>query len=380
MTGKYQICTRCIMDTSDPEIKFDKDGTCNHCQKYDEVVDKRFLSPDECKKEIRKIIKRIKEKNRTKRYDCIIGVSGGVDSTYVAYLVKELGLRPLAVHLDNGWDSELAVNNIVTALKKLDIDLYTYVIDWEEFKDLQLAFLKASTPDSETPTDHAIIAILFQLASKYNIRYIILGENLATEAILPRHWSYEHGDWKYIRSIHKRFGKVKLKSFPHFNFAEKLFNLHLRHAIINILDYIDYNKSEAIKILEQKLGWRNYGGKHCESIYTRFFQGYILPKKFGYDKRRAHLSTLICSGQITRDEAFEEVKKAPYRSEELEKKDKEYVIKKLGLTKNQFENIMTLPTKSFKDYPTYANSLFYRILNTNSPFYKILKFLKRYKI
>ena len=352
------------MDTSDPEIEFDERGICNHCRKYDELMQSNLFPAQERQRSLQDLVSRIKESGRKKKYDCLIGVSGGTDSTYTAYLVKNLGLRPLAVHLDNGWDSELAVSNIERTLKKLKIDLYTYIIDWEEFRDLQLAFLMASTPDCEIPTDHAIVAILSQVALRNNMQYIILGVNIATEAILPPRWSCGHGDWKYIKGIHKKFGKIKLRTFPHYNFIQWLFYFYMKYPeFINILDYINYNKKEAIKIIEEKLEWRNYGGKHCESIYTSFFQGYILPKKFRYDKRRAHLSALICSGQITREEALREIEKDQYPSEELKKEDKEYVIKKLRLSEEKFEEIMALPAKQFGDYPSYASSVAYKLLS-----------------
>lgn len=343
------------MDTTDPEIQFDENGICNHCHQYDESI-KTFVFDGEVGKEkLQQIVTEIKESGKGKEYDCIIGVSGGVDSTFVAYKVKEMGLRPLAIHLDNGWDSELSVKNIELVLKKLDIDLFTYVIDWEEFKDLQLSFLQASTPDTEIPTDHAI-GILYIIATEKKIPYIILGMNTRTESHIPCAWSQGHGDWKYIKSIHKQFGHVPLKTFPHYTY----FDLHMYRTTlktINILNYINYTKEETIKILEQELGWKYYGGKHYESIFTRFYQGYILPKKFGYDKRKAHLSSLICSGEITRTNALEELQKEPYPIE-LQEQDKQYVIKKLGLTEKSFQEIMNLPKKRFEDYPSYQKSIY----------------------
>jgi N-acetyl sugar amidotransferase len=363
------------MDTSDPEIEFDDNGACNHCKKYDELSKKYILPSEERKDELEKIVKRIKDKGKKKEYDCIIGVSGGIDSSYTAYLVKQLGLRPLAVHLDNGWDSELAVSNIEKTLKILNIDLYTYIINWEEFRDLQLAFLRASTPDLEISSDHAIIAILAKAALKKKVKYIILGLNLVTEAILPRRWSCGHGDWGYIKSIHREFGKIKLLTYPHFNFVNWLSYYYAHHPqFINILDYIDYTRDEAKRTIEEALGWIDYGGKHCESIYTRFAQGYILPNKFDYDKRRAHLSTLICSKQMAREEALEEIKKYAYPSEELKQSDRGYVIKKLGISETEFERIMLMPHKRFEDYPSYGNSLFYGIARS------IWRIIKKFQI
>ncbi len=347
----YQICTRCVMDTTDPEIEFDEKGVCNHCHYYDERLKNKVFTGEEGRRRLAKIVDDIKREGAGKDYDCVIGVSGGVDSTYVAYKVKELGLNPLAVHLDNGWDSELAVKNIEQVLKKLKIDLYTHVIDWEEFKDLQLAFLKASTPDSEIPTDHAIVSLMCQMTAKIGVKYIVMGYNTRTETHHAKAWSQGHYDWKYIKSVHQRFGRTKLVTFPRMDIWTYL-RYRTTQKWINILDYLDYVKKDAMRILQEDLGWKYYGGKHYESIYTRFYQGYILPKKFGYDKRRMHLSSLICSGEMTREEALVELKKEPYPVE-LQEEDKTYVIKKFDITEAEFERIMNLPQKSFHDYPSY---------------------------
>ncbi|NJN80167.1 MAG: N-acetyl sugar amidotransferase, partial [Anaerolineales bacterium] len=237
------------MDTTDPEIVFDENGVCNHCHTYDRLVREHIVDGEEGRQRLQSLVDNIKRAGQSKKYDCIIGVSGGVDSTYVAYLVKNLGLRPLAIHLDNGWDSELAVKNIEETLKRLDINLYTEVLDWEEFKDLQAAFLKASTPDSEIPTDHAIVAILGDMATKLSIKYIIIGNNIRTETHLPRAWSQGHFDWKYIREIYKRYGKGSLKTFPHFGFFTYYFRM-LTQKRVAILDYIQYTKKEALRVLQ----------------------------------------------------------------------------------------------------------------------------------
>lgn len=352
MTSEYKICTRCLMDTSDPEIQFDDKGVCNHCHDYDRMMTQKVITGAAGEKYLQKLVDEMKRNGRSKPYDCIIGVSGGVDSTYVAYLVKKMGLRPLAVHMDNGWDSELAVKNIEETLKRLNIDLYTEVLDWEEFRDLQSSFLKASTPDSEIPSDHAIWAALGNMADKLKVKYIISGFNVRTESHLPRAWSQGHFDWKYIQSIQQQFGTTRLKTYPHIGFFTYYRRL-LTHRRVDILNYLHYNKAEAMKILEQELGWRYYGGKHYESIYTRFYQGYILPTKFGYDKRRCHLSSLICSGEITREQALKELQKPTY-SPAMQEEDREYVVKKLGLTDEAFEAILNAPKKSFWDYPSYT--------------------------
>lgn len=347
----YVSCVRCIMDTqADPAIVFNEDGLCHHCVRYDALAGSRLFKGDEAKKALEAITARIKQAGRNKPYDCIVGVSGGVDSTYVAYLVKQLGLRPLAVHFDNGWDSELAVKNIENTLRKLDIDLHTHVVDWEEFRDLQVAFLKASTPDGEIPTDHAINALLWKEAARRNIRYVISGMNFSTESISVPGWSYGHSDWTYIRDVHRRFGKVPLKTYPHFSLWKLLWiNLVLRVRTISILNYVDYSKEGAMQLLSRELDWVPYSGKHFESVYTRFFQGHILPRKFGIDKRYGHLSDLINAGQMTKEEALAEVKLPPY-PEKDQQSDLVYVTKKLRLQHEEFDAILTSPIRSFRDF------------------------------
>src|SRR3990170_4822087 len=340
------------MDTTDPEIQFDENGICNHCRGY-EAQSQRLVIPESKRQTVLdRLVTEIRARGKGREYDCVIGVSGGVDSTYVAYLVKSLGLRPLAIHLDNGWDSELAVKNIEETLKRLGIDLYTEVLDWEEFRDIQSAFLKASTPDSELPTDHAIVAILGNMAAKLSLKYILIGNNVRTETHLPRAWSQGHFDWKYIRELHKRFGARPLKTFPHFDFFTYYLRM-LTQKRIAILDYVNYSKKEALRVLQDELGWRYYGGKHYESIYTRFYQGYILPVKFGFDKRRCHLSSLICSEEISRESALEELR-IPTYSPSMQEEDREYVAKKLGFTDEEFTAIMNAPKKSYWNYPSYG--------------------------
>jgi N-acetyl sugar amidotransferase len=357
MTRDYKICTRCIMDTSDPDIWFDEKGVCSHCHKYESVIQSTSYLKKKEPGALQSLIDEIKKKGKGKAYDCVIGVSGGVDSTYTAYATKKMGLRPVAVHLDNGWDSELAVSNIEKTLKTLQIDLNTYVIDWEEFRDLQLAFLKASTPDSEIPTDHGILAVLYQVAASQDVEYILSGHNTATEGGGVAAWSQGHGDWRYIKSIQQKFGTKPLQSFPRFGpFKFVYYTLIKRMKWIQILDYLDYEKRTALETLQKELCWRYYGGKHYESIYTRFFQGYILPRKFGYDKKRVHISSLIWSGQISREAAQEEFAKNEYPPD-LQEQDREFVIKKLEISREEFERIMALPPKNFWDYPSYKKVL-----------------------
>lgn len=359
MTNKqnYQRCTRCIMDTTDSNIVFDSNGVCNHCHRYDNLLSSRTHLDSDSSDKLEKLVKEIQYAGKKAEYDCIIGVSGGVDSTYVAYLTKKLGLRPLAIHFDNGWNSELAVSNIEKVLDKLDINLYTYVIDWPVFKDLQLSFLKASTPDGEIPTDHAINALLFREASKRRIKYIINGMNFKTESMAVESWAYGHSDWKYIKSVHKQFGTKKLNKYPKYSFLNLFYWTFVKKIkVVSILNYIDYNKDETMKVLQNDLGWVYYGGKHYESIYTRFYQGYILPAKFNIDKRIGHLSDLIRSGQLSRSEALHELEKPKYDNKLLIQ-DKEFVIKKLGLTIDSFDKLMKEPRKSFLDYPNSYNTV-----------------------
>lgn len=371
---EYQICSRCIMDTSDPDIVFDEVGVCSHCHGFKKKLSTESYLAAKVPGALEKIAGEIKAAGKGKAYDCVIGVSGGVDSTYVAYLAKSIGLRPLAVHLDNGWNSELAVSNIEKVLQKLDIDLYTHVLDWEEFRDLQLSFLKASTPDSEIPTDHAILGLLYKAAASNGIKYILSGSNVATESCAVPAWSQGHSDWGYIKGVHKKFGTKKLRTYPYYG-ALRFGRYMLLHKLrwVAILNYIDYKKQDALELLKNELGWRPYGGKHYESVYTRFFQGYILPKKFGFDKRRGHLSSLINAGQMSREEALLEIEKSDY-PEALQKQDLEFVIKKLGLSREDFEAIMKAPPKKFSEYRSYKKVL-YRY-KTFVSFYHRLKGVK----
>ena len=356
----HTICPRCIMDTSDPGIQFNDRGLCNRCREYESVFAQHVLSPETRQRELADLVARIRADGRKREYDCLIGVSGGVDSTYVAYVTKKLGLRPLAVHLDNGWDSELAVCNIERCLKTLDIDLYTHVLDWDEFRDLQLAFLKASTPDSEIPSDHAILALMMKMAAKIGVRHVISGCNVVTEGVFAPTWSRGHYDWKYIRTIHQKYGTIPLKKYVHFSLAGLGWTRYVRgQRQVYILNYLDYNKRQAMELIQKELGWKPYGGKHHESIYTRFFQSYILPRKFGFDKRRMHLSTLIMSGQISRDNALAEMQK-PICSPDLMVEDKRYVCKKLGLPEAEFEAILALPPRTFWDYSSYEKTFVVR--------------------
>jgi len=340
------------MDTTAVEIEFYDDGRCNFCKNYDENITRDLHDDAEGAAQLESMIQEIKRRGKNKQYDCLIGLSGGVDSSYVAYLVaRKYGLRTLAVHLDNGWNSELSVANIEKLVKTLDIDLHTHVLDWNEFRDIQASFLKSSISNVEIPTDHAIWAVLIKTAAKMNISYIIAGNNVVTESIMPESWLYGSKDSKLIRSIHKRFGEVKMRTFPYLSTFDYVQNLLVRGIRwVPILNYIDFNKAAAKQLLIDELGWRDYGGKHYESIFTRFFHAYYLPTKFGYDLRKSYNSALVCSGQITRDQALAELREAPAPAQMIAQ-DRAYVLKKLGLSEEQFAGILRAPNKTADDYP-----------------------------
>lgn len=365
------------MDTTDPDISFDETGYCNHCETASNYIKIHVIPTEKKQAALENLVSKLKENGRGKKYDCVIGVSGGVDSTFVAYKIKQLGLRPLAIHLDNGWNSELAVSNIRKTLAKLDIELHTIVLDWEEFKSLQVAFLRSSTPDSEIPTDHAILAVLRKFAAEENVP-IISGTNFASESILPKAWSQGYIDWPYIKKINRLFGTQKLKTFPHLSFFSLFyFNRIVRQRMFSLLDYIEFDKERAKQVLIDELGWRDYGGKHHESIYTKFFQSYILPVKFGFDKRRAHLSSLIISGQMKRDEALKEMLNPSFSPKEIQS-DSEYVQKKLGLNEAEFKSIMSSPLKKYEDFSPlfwrkaiiFERNTFKKIIKVKNQFYK----------
>lgn len=349
----YQICTKCIMDTTDPEITFDEEGVCNHCRFFEQVLSKNWFPDERGQKLLHEIVKKIQSEGKGKKYDCIIGLSGGVDSSYLAYKAVELGLRPLAVHVDAGWNSEIAVQNINKICQVLQIDLVTEVIDWEEMRDLQLAFLKSGVPNQDIPQDHAFFAALYKFAVKNDIKYVLSGSNYATECILPSSWGYNAMDARHLKAIHKRFGQRELKRYPTISFFSYYFYFPYvkKMKVVKLLNYMPYSKEAAIKELENKIGWQYYGGKHYESRFTKFFQAYYLPTRFGFDKRKAHLSSMIVTGLITREEALNEMKKELYPAEEFIA-DKKYILDKLGITDEEFEKYMTMPLKSHFDYPT----------------------------
>lgn len=370
----YQICTNCVMDTTDPEISFNEDGICNHCTFFEEVQKKNWFPNEEGKRKLDSIIAQIRENGKNSKYDCVIGLSGGVDSSYLAYVLRKCypELRILAIHIDGGWNSELAVHNIKNIVEILDIDLYTGVIPWEEMRDLQLAYFKSQLANQDVPQDHAFFATLYDVADKNGIKYFLSGSNLATESILPAAWGYSAMDAKQLKAIHKRFGTVKLKRFTTVSFFKlRFFYPYIRKfKIISPLNYLPYDKDDAKSTIMKEINWRDYGGKHHESKFTKFFQAHWLPEKFGFDKRKAHLSSLIVAGQINRDEALAELKKPLYDERELQE-DKEFVHKKLGISVAEFEEIMARPNKTFLDYPSdFQKTQFFRKIYNKLKFFR----------
>lgn len=353
----YQQCVRCVMDTTDPDIQFDENGICNLCTEFlrrrEEIKEMRKLGPEH----LDNVVKRIKTSGKNKKYDALLGISGGVDSCYAAYVLKQLGIRTLLVHMDNGWNSDDATINIRNVAKKLGFDYESYVLDWEEFKDIQLAFLKASVVEAETPTDVAIAGALHRVAAKNGIKFIIGGGNLATEGILPKVWHYNGKDTRYFNYIVKTFGKKKAKKFPNFGFrTEMYYKFGKGIRMIYLLNYVQYNKDEAKKLLVDELGWKDYGGKHHESRFTKFVQSYLLPRKFDLDYRKATLSSQICSGEISREVALEVLKKPIYNEADMEK-EKDYIAKKLGITRRELDDIIDLPGKYYYEYPNDEKKL-----------------------
>jgi N-acetyl sugar amidotransferase len=356
--NNYQICKKCISDTSDLSIYFDTNGVCNHCKDWLPRIDK--LPRDKATEDsnLVSIAKKIKTAGSKNQYDCMIGLSGGVDSSYIVHLAYKLALKPLIIHFDNGWNSELAISNIEKLVKKCNFELQTLVVDWEEFRDLQKAYLRASVIDVEVPTDHAIIATMFKSAKKYKIKYILSGGNIATESGMPEAWTWPKKDLTNLKNIHSKYSKTPLKSYPTRSIWEDIFVKKLNTGVkdIRILDHINYSKTKAIKTLEEQYDWKYYGGKHYESVFTKFYQAYILPTKFGIDKRRVHLSSLIRNSEITRDQALEEMSKDIYPQNELYE-EKEYVLKKLGFSSKEFDEIMSKKPKDHIEFGSDYNNL-----------------------
>ncbi|WP_424963346.1 N-acetyl sugar amidotransferase [Ekhidna sp.] len=344
------------MDTTTSQITFDEKGVCNYCRSFNEIAEKTIHRAEEIKsEELARAVEAVKKIGRNQEYDCILGLSGGVDSTYLAYLTSELGLRPLCVHFDNGWNSEIAVQNIHNIVNKLGFDLHTFVMDWDEFKDIQLSYFKASVLDLEVPTDQFIFAALYKIAKENGIRTILSGNNLATEFVLPFDWRYDKFDITNLKSIHAKYAKGRLRKLPKLGPIQRhWYEVALQIKDVKLLNLIAYKKLEVKKIISDKLGWKDYGGKHYESIFTRWYQGVYLPTKFSIDKRKAHLSNMILNGEITKDEALEELKNPTY-DPSLQLEDNEYVAKKWGFSEAEFTKYMDLPPRDHRDFKTDKN-------------------------
>ena len=360
-----RVCSRCVMDTSDPDIFFDEDGCCNHCANaYDLLKKYPFnLSAESKQNELNKKIDSIKGSGK-QGYDCIVGMSGGVDSSYVCYLLHDLGLNPLAVHVDNGWDTDFSTSNINRIVGGLGIDLHNVVLDWNEFRDMQLAFLRSGTPDLEIPTDYLVYCALYEVAAEFGVKHIVSGTNSITESISVPRWSHGHYDYRYIRFIQKTFGSKKIRSLPLFSPFDIFYNHIIKGiSIFKIIDYLpEYNKYKIMELLTKTFGWSGYDIKHSESTYTFFVQSYILPVRFGFDKRKMHLSNLIVADQMTRNAALDILKESLFKNKSMEYDLISKVCYKLGITCEQFNAFMSLPKKNYYDYPSYNTHPIYRMV------------------
>jgi N-acetyl sugar amidotransferase len=367
MKKSYKVCTRCVMDTSATDILFDEHGLCNYCTEFlarsGNILQKNSILRTQ---ELTALVAKVKAEGKGKQYDCVIGVSGGVDSSWVLVQAVKLGLRPLAVHMDNGWNSELAQNNISNLVRGLGVDLYTHVIDWNEYKKLMQAFFDANVIDVELLYDNAMLAVNYQQAAKYKTQFILSGSNQATEGMrMPNGWNWLKFDKRHIKGLAKRSGVMQLETFPTIGTLQFVwFEFVRRIHWTPFLDYLDFNKNIAMKSLQNDYGYKPYPYKHYESIFTRFYQGYILPNKFLVDKRRLHLSTLVISGQMEREEALKSLEKIPYPIKESLEEDKRYFLKKMGWSQEQLEKYIASPCIQHTEYPSekylwdYCRSLY----------------------
>lgn len=350
---KYHICTNCVMDTSDSRIVFDEKGVCDHCNDFYQHVKPNWHTDERGKNELAAIMAKIKKDGKKRDFDCLLGLSGGVDSSYMLHLaVKEFGLRPLVFHVDGGWNSELAVHNINVMIDKLGLDLYTEVINWEEMRDFQLAFFKSGVPHIDIPQDHAFIATLYNYAEKYKIKYILNGGNISTECVRnPMEWLYYGTDMAQLHDIMRQFSTVKMETYPFSSILRHKF--YLRYikgvTVVKPLNYRPYVKEEALKLLEKEYGWKPYPQKHFESRFTKFYEGYWLPERFGFDTRRVQYSSLILTGQMTREEALEKLSKPAYNPETIED-EFNYIATKLRITPEELKGYFTMPKKFYWDY------------------------------
>jgi N-acetyl sugar amidotransferase len=344
------------MDTSDPAIRFDGAGVCSYCLRARQLIPQVTWTAEDSSRALEEVASRIRERGVGQEYDSVIGLSGGVDSSYAALLAKQMRLRPLAVHFDNGWNSELAVENIQRIVEACGFDLQTVVINWAEFRDLQRAFLRASVVDIEVLTDHAISAATAQVAKELGIRFVLSGANTATEHGMPAAWHWDKGDWTNIRAIHQQYGSGPLRTYPHEPKLRRRLERLLGRSptTVLLLDLVNYRRDSAAVTLQREFGWRDYGGKHHESTFTKFYQAVILPRKFGIDKRRVHLSDRIRNGEISRDMALIEIARPVYSPEELAF-ESDYVRKKLGFAPSEWDEIMSAPPRSHLDFPSDHN-------------------------
>ena len=349
----YQICKNCVMDTTDSKITFNNEGICDHCQTFYKDIKPKWDTGEKGNQKLLKIVDKIKKEGKNKDFDCIMGMSGGIDSSYLLYMMKEkYDLRPLVFHVDAGWNSQIAVNNIERLVDGLNLDLYTEVINWEEMKDLQLAYFKSGVPHIDTPQDHAFFATMYRFASKHNINTILTGGNYSTECIRnPIEWMYYQSDSIQLKDIHKKFGQKPLKSFPITNILwHKIYLPYIKKIkLIRPLDYIPYHKEKSMQLLVDKFGYQKYPQKHFESRFTQFYESYWLLKRFGYDTRRVQYSSLILTKQMTRDKALEKLEKLPYDKQNI-KNDFEYISNKLSITIDELQQYMDMEKKTYKDY------------------------------
>lgn len=347
------ICSNCVMDTTDSKINFDSNGVCDHCNTFFNDIKPSWDTSEAGFSKILKQADKIKKEGEGKDFDCIIGMSGGIDSSYLVYLAKEtLGLRPLVFHVDAGWNSQQAVHNIEQIVDKLGLDLYTEVIDWEEMKDLQLAFFKSGVPHIDTPQDHAFFATMYKFASKYNIKHILTGGNYSTECIRnPLEWMYFQSDSAQIKDIHKKFGSRPLKNFPLTNILwHKIYLPYFKGIkVIRPLDYMPYDKEKATQFLVDNFNYQRYAQKHFESRFTKFYESYWLPKKFGYDTRKVQYSSLILTGQMTREDALKKLESPAFDPESINE-DFEYIASKLDITAQELQGYLEGPNKTYVDY------------------------------
>jgi N-acetyl sugar amidotransferase len=363
------------MDTSDPEIRFDETGVCQWVTDYQTEVVAKTPSIEQREHSLRQLVADIKLAGAGREHDCVVGLSGGVDSSYVCLMAKELGLRPLIVHFDNGWNSELAVQNIEHIVRKLDFKLQTLVMDWPEFRDLQRSYFKASVVDLEVPTDHMIFGAMSKIAASHGIRHILSGNNSQTEWLLPRTWYYSKLDLTNLKAIQRTYGTKKLRNLPALGVVQSAYYTQVKGIqTTRLLEYIDYNKPAAKERLIRELSWRDYGGKHHESVFTRFYQGYILPRKFNIDKRKAHLSNLVLAKQLTRVAALRELLEPPYNPA-LQREDFTFVAKKLGFSEDELNHLLEQPNRAHQEFATdeKQRALYYATLEKLHPFKPALR-------